>query len=620
MKNKINFLLFVAAALIAAAVALGAPSFAEEPAPAPEGTTPPAAAPSDAAPPAPSKPPVSFESLLETNQLESFKTDHGIERSDLAAGYLLLKAEEAMGKGLLPEAERFGEAAAEFSPASPLPRFFLAHLAWTKNKLDFPGIANQYFAALKLAADDFWFAHAAAGTALLLLLSALGLTLLTFFLYSLTSYSPLWIHRICEGSKGYFNPLSAWFVFVGILLVPFLLGFSILWFVLFTFLLLWGFYSRSEKGVALAFLGVIGASAWSLPLLFTFFTAKNDPLFNQLVRYQARDYFWFPPDFEGSRPDWRGTVITASYKAHEGEYAEAEALYQKVLAERPGSVMAINNLGNIAFYRKDYSKAINYYRQAINASSRLVSAHYNMSLAYREMLAFEEGTKAYNVAKGMDAAKVETYTRKSVLFPTLPAIDERLENGFLWREALAPNAAHVAAAEKIWRGLAGNIPIKRAPAVAVLWIAVLAASSVLLGRFYNASFCVICRKAICTRCQRTILSYRVCGKCGTQFKSIKKSDLAMLEEEEKKIQRRLLPFFLLPGGGHLVLKRAGAGFTFLTLFYFVVGSLWLGEIFFSSTQWHLQSASWIGVPVALLILYALSTLDLLRIWSNQTWP
>ncbi|MBI3803414.1 MAG: tetratricopeptide repeat protein [Nitrospirae bacterium] len=622
MKNKIQFLLVLVTTLW---VALGHPAFAEEPTPAAPAASSEAPAP---APPAPeaeatvapkAAPAVSFESLLEARQLPAFKTDHGIERSDLAAGYLLLKAEEAMGEGRLSDAERLGEMAVEFSPDSPLPQFFLSRLAWDKNKTDLPGVVKHYLAALRLGALDFWFAHAVVGTALVLVLSALLLNLLTFILYSLFTYSPLWIHRICEGSRGYFHPLFAWFIFVAILVVPFLLGLSIFWFVLFSFLLFWGFYSRSEKVAALALLAVLGTLTWSLPFLFTFFTAKSDLPFNELIRYQQRDFFWSPPRLDVARTDGRGTVVDAAYHTQEGDYGPAELLYQKILVERPGSVLALNNLGNLAFYRKEYPKAVSYYKQAIAASPGLVSAHYNMSLAYREMLSFEEGTKEYNVAKGLDAGKVEEYTRKSVLFPTLPLIDERFDPRALWRETVIPNAAHLSAAEKIWQGMAGDLPLKRSPLIALCWLLILALSPFLLGGLYNASFCVICRKALCSRCQRTVLSYRVCGQCGTQFKSIKKSDLALLEGEEKKVQRRLFPFFLLPGGGHLVMKKAGTGFIFLLLFYFVVSYLWLGEILFSSTQWHLDGARSIGVPLALFILYALSTLDLLRIWSKQTW-
>ena len=597
------------------AIALGAPALilAEEPPVAAE------AVPAQTVPvaPAPSPPP-SFETVLKSGQITTFKADHGVERSDLAASYLLLKAEEAMDKGSLSEAEQLGETAVAFSPASPIPHFFLSHLVWEKNKTDIPGMAGHYFTALQLAVNDFWFSHSLVGTLFLLLLSAILLALMTFLLFSFLSYSPLWIHKIYERSRGYFHPIAAGLFFAGIVFIPFALGLSILWFIFVSFLVFWGFYNHSEKGIALVFLAVIGLSAWSLPLLLTFFTAKST-LLNQMVRNYQEDFFWTPPEIDPAGSDWRGAVIDASYQAQKGDYRQAESLYQKALAEQPGSPMILNNLGNIAFYLKEYPRAIDLYRKALSAEPTLASAHYNMSLTYREMLSFEEGNKEYARAKDLDAGRVEGYTRKSVSFPTLPVINEPFSRIDLWREALIPNQDHTSHAEKIWHGMVGAIPLSRSPMLALLWLFGLGMSSLLFGRFYNATFCIICHKAICKRCQKTILSYRVCGSCGTQFKSIRKSDLALLEAEEKKVPRRLLPFFLLPGGGHLVMKRAAAGFIFLILFYLSISYFWFGEALFSSTHWHLQSAKWIWVSLFVFILYVISMLDLMRIWSNESW-
>ena len=67
------------------------------------------------------------------------------------------------------------------------------------------------------------------------------------------------------------------------------------------------------------------------------------------------------------------------------------------------------------------------------------------------------------------------------------------------------------------------------------------------------------------------------------------------------------------------MKRAGIGFIFLILFYLFISDLFLGEVFFSSTQWHLQSAKWIWASASIFLLYLISALDLMRIWSNESW-
>ncbi|MGB3941768.1 MAG: tetratricopeptide repeat protein, partial [Candidatus Manganitrophaceae bacterium] len=555
------------------------------------------------------------------DRLDDFKAEHGVERSDLGASYLLLKAEEAIARGALEEAEKLGDKAARFSPASPIPHFFLFRLSWMKNKTDLHGMANHYLTAVRLTAADFWFLHSLIGTSIILLYSAMGLFFGTFLLYSFVSYIPLWIHQIREKSAGYFHPLSAGLFFSGILLVPLFLQFSVLWFIFFAFFLFWGFYSRAEKGIVFVFLTLMGTSLWVLPFLLNFFTAKESLLLNEMVRLQQGDYFFSPLRSDPQNRGENGLLIDAAYASQKGDYEQAEAVYQKILAEHPNSAFVLNNLGNIAFYQNQYSKAVDYYQRATKAAPTLVSAHYNMSLAYREMLSFEEGNAEYGIAKRLHPDKVEEYTRKSVLFPASPLVEERPSRLDLWRTALAPGINQERHAKEIWQGLAGKVPLRQAPFSALILLFILNLFSLFFEkRIYTASFCVICRRAVCKRCQKTILSYRVCGECGAQFKSIRKSDLVLLEAEERKIPQSLFPFLLLPGGGHLILKKGVFGFVFLILFFFSISYLSFGEVLFSSTHWHLQSGKWFWVPFSIAFLYLFSILDLIRIWSSRSWP
>lgn len=562
----------------------------------------------------------SFEELLQKGKLDLLKIDHRLERSDLSAAYLLYKAEEAMKRDDLSEAVTLGEEAANLSPASPIPHFFLSRVYWIKNKADIPNILSEYFLASTLAVQDFWFLVSIIGTFLLLLLSAVFLTFVTFFLYSLFYYTPLWIHQISESSRGYLHPISAAVIFISLLSLPLILEIPIGWFFLFFFLLFWGFYSGAEKGIVFTFLIGLGAATWMLPFFLTFFTAKSSVLLNEMVRNHQADFYWSPPQIGRDDLNWEGKVILASYYGQEGNYKKAESLYREALSSKPQSAPILNNLGNLSFYAKDYPRAIEHYRQAINLSPNLVSAHYNMSQTYREMLAFDVGNKIYLQASAIDQKSVEQYAQKAALYPAFPLVEERFTKMDLWNMLLKQTPHHLELSDKIWKGWMGHLPLSQAPVVAVSSLIALILLSLLFNRFYVARPCVTCHKAICKRCQQSIFSYKVCGECGLRFKSIrKKSDFILIEEEAQKIPLKFYPFFIFPGGGHLAIRKTGRGFLMFGFFCFLMSYFWLGETFFSSTQWHLNSARWVWVPFWLILLYLFSIIDLARCWSRRSW-
>ncbi|MFQ5950409.1 MAG: hypothetical protein ACE5J1_06970 [Nitrospiria bacterium] len=108
--------------------------------------------------------------------------------------------------------------------------------------------------------------------------------------------------------------------------------------------------------------------------------------------------------------------------------------------------------------------------------------------------------------------------------------------------------------------------------------------------------------------------------CGVRFKSIKKkTDFAVIEKAVKRVPRKFYPFFLLPGGGHIAIKKSGIGFFFLGLFFFFISYIWLADTLFSSMPWHLHQAKWIWVPLWLFLLYFVSLIDLARIWGKRSW-
>lgn len=576
-------------------------SFAEEPSPSVSSST------------------VSPESAfdpLQIGRLDLFKTERGVERSDLLADALLLKAEGEIGTSGINPAISSGEAAERLSPESPGPHFFLARLYWTRNKGDVPNIFAQYATGLRAALSDFWFSFSMMGTLLFLALGAALLAFLTFFIFTVLSYAPLWIHQITEWFQGYLHPIGAGLLFLTVLFLPLIFGFPLLWFFIFIPFLFWGFYRRQEKGVTIAFLVQIGAALWLLPLVCLFFTAKRSVLLNEMVKNYQKEFYWKAPPLGSVESDWKSLALQASYETQQGNYKTARALYESALSQNQAP-MLLNNLGNVSFYMKEYPNAIERYQQASNAAPQLVSAHYNASQTYREMLSFDQGSQKYQQAKGINRELAEEYTRKSAFYSGRPMIEERFTKTDLWNEVAKMVPFSEETSEKIWRGWVGTIPLTLSPMIAVLGLLSFLISSFVFERLTTAQFCAVCKKAICKKCQQNIFDYKVCVRCRNEFKSVKKkSDLALLEERKEKEPARLYPFLLFPGGGQFGARKTVSGFLFLTLFFFMLGYAGIGELLFSSAQWHLNGGRWIWVPAGLLIVYLISFLDLIRIRSR----
>lgn len=563
----------------------------------------------------------SIETLFQNDHLESLKKDRGLERSDLVAKYLLHQADEAMRQGRVDEAIALGKSAVEISPVSPAPHFFLSRAYWARNKIDILNILSQYLTGLRLVPQDFWSLFSVVETLILLVLISFLLSLGTFILYSAYAYGALWIHQISESTRGVLHPVSAGFIFVTILIVPFLLGVPLLWFILFSFFLFWGFYQRAEKWTVALFLIGLGGATWLIPFSLTFITAKRAVLLNEMVRNHQADYFWLSPSFDQSDMDWKGLTLLAAYEAQEKNFNRAKELYEKALTSNPKSSMILNNTGNVFFYQKKYKQAIDYYEQAIQYSPKLVSAYYNISQTYREMLAFKDGENTFNEAVQIDKNAVEGFSQRTVRYPAFPVIDERFSEMDLWKKVSEEYTAGGQEAKIIWGGVAGNIPLKYAPMISAFWFLVLTLSAAILNRIVAVRPCASCHKSICPRCQEKIFSYYVCKGCGHQFRAVKKkSDFVIIEKAVKKIPRKFYPFFFLPGGGHLSIRKSGRGVLFLGLFFFLTSYLCLSDSFFPSTPWRLQRSKWVWAPLGLVCLYFVSFFDLKRTWSNRIWP
>ncbi len=561
-----------------------------------------------------------FVSAVESDTFDQFILELGIERSDRAASYFLFKAEDALNQGRGAEAIRLGELAKKVSPFSPLPYFFLADAYWQLNPFSPLSPILHDLRGVILTLQDFSLLFTLISPYLFFFLLSIILTLVTFMLYSLVSYTSIWIHEISESSNGILHPIAATFLFFLILLTPLLLGLPMLWFFLFTFIIFWRFYSRGEKGIIFTFLLGLGSAAWLLPMIVTLFTVKGSFQFDEISRNARAEYPWVSPIANTDNPSWEDAFIQASFNMTRGEYQDAEKAYKTALEQNPNSPKILNNLGNIAFYLKDYNKAIDYYQGAISAAPELMSAHYNLSQTYREMLLFGEGEAAYAKAKKISEKTVEVYSMKSARFSKYPVIEERLSSANLIKLIFAENKETVHLSEQLWQSWVGEIPLSLSPLIALLFVILLGVSSYCLGLIFTAKPCSFCKRAVCIKCVKRLFSYQVCDRCQMEYKFIQtKADFKIIEDAVRKVPSKLYPFFLLPGGGHLATRNTTLAFFFLVPFYLIVASVFESGVVIPPTEWYLhRSGSFIQL-ILLVALFFFAGYHLFQMRKRRIW-
>jgi tetratricopeptide (TPR) repeat protein len=75
---------------------------------------------------------------------------------------------------------------------------------------------------------------------------------------------------------------------------------------------------------------------------------------------------------------WKGSEKTLEGPA----LSEVQSLLTKAVTLDPQCADAYLQLGNLSASRRDYEKAIEYYKESIAANTQLAEAHYRLAIAY----------------------------------------------------------------------------------------------------------------------------------------------------------------------------------------------------------------------------------------------
>ena len=205
---------------------------------------------------------------------------------------------------------------------------------------------------------------------------------------------------------------------VAFLLWPLALPYGPIWLPLYWSVLLWGYASASERVITLLFWVLLGASPQLVDLQRRHVVVALSPPAQALEGIeQHRLYGNLFADLGVLRSVLPQSVavkhLLADVHRSLNQWELARALYRQVLEAEPKNTTAQLNLGAYAFFKGDFSNAIQTF-QAVAAIDPLnAAAQYNLSQAYSDSYMFDEQRAALTRAQQIDLTHVQSWMASS---------------------------------------------------------------------------------------------------------------------------------------------------------------------------------------------------------------
>lgn len=528
--------------------------------------------------------------------INKIKLEMGADNLDLISVALLIEAEEDVAKGDVDSAIEKAYAAREISPDYPAPYYHIAKFLFLKDKSIIAAVSS-YIDGIIVSCRDFWNIFYLAGTIVIILLLSLISSFIIFLIFSLIRFIPLIEHNLNEWAGISLKRYSIIMIIIAISSLPLLLGRGIIWSAIFWLMLVWIYMGKREKTIGILFLLVAGSATLLLPLSGSFFSAGGSSgleVMNRIYRGEWISHSYRSGEITNEeREDWKRYFSAAISMKMQGRLDDALRYYEEALTKDPGSPKILNNIGNIYFYKKDYEKAIYFYKLAIEKDKRLVSSHYNMSQALREMLSFDEGNKKFEEARGLNKELADHYAKKSTLSYQHLVVDENFAIFDLFEKAISfkgPNEDNVLLSISLF--LVGiNQPFFQA-AIVILIILMALFSSHIRKKGNLSTCCPVCGRAVCRKCHRYMYEIKVCNNCLSILKKRQEDkkaikgikDIKEIWTRTKRKERMAnILAGLIPGIGHLHMDRFVKGFIINLIFIALIWAWFVGCAFTKSS-------------------------------------
>jgi len=543
----------------------------------------------------------------------------GIKALPELAGAYFTEARTFFNKGIYKEARSDLKKAISLDPYLS-PSYYLLGRISLKNSDIIPA-AKWYLKGIRASTRSLLGRYLILMNILYLLLLSSVAGILTFLILKLIKYHKQIRHDFEEFWGERLPPLLVSGLAIFYLFAPLLLFLGAGIFILYLMIISWRYYKGAEKFFAwvslimMTFLFPI--TNLSLGLLDFSRSPKLEVAANFIEeRLDAITEHHLTKMVKTESNDLTAHILLALEYQREEKFDLAFAEYGKLLQKHPELSLAYNNRGNILFLSGHPELAIEHYKRAVELDPVNPIPYYNLSLAYSELLDFDQANKMMNEARRLEPSlsppPSESQARTIDMKPTK---EELLSWAFkdlshFLRRRVRSNPG------TIWGSILLN-PLTISGFVALLLVLII---SIAFRDLPTARVCEMCGKPFCYRCRVGIPENSYCSQCyhlfikrdgvSPQAKELKLSQIGRYQFKKKFL--RYLITLILPGGGHQLGGQAGWGgvLTFSWLILFLSFLLYP----FLLTTSPLFSGGWSPVRILLgiggVIVYLLSILSL----------
>lgn len=257
----------------------------------------------------------------------------------------------------------------------------------------------------------------------------------------------------------------------------------------------------------------------------------DEDLVRELIKQQQQD-----------QSDLKPLYALSIMEKNRGRLDRAKTYLSAVIEASGDNPVALNNLGNLYFFRGDFDSASLYYRRVIELDDQLAEAHYNLAQVYFKRIDFNQARAEQEKAAALAPDRMESKVGQS---GGNMVLDVQLDAAMLWPEALKglnlfsafrPREFVSLVRLNLWLPLGA-------------WLALLALSGIwmlLAGNSIKYRYCSLCGRMICHNCQATSPDGKQhCRNCYYQVFSIQSPDIQQKATEllsRKAAKQRKLIF------------------------------------------------------------------------------
>lgn len=571
--------------------------------------------------------------ITSLEKIKGLQKESELQNLEYISAVLLRKADQLLKESKSAEALNLTNIAIEISPDFYPSYYMMGRILWKEDKVK---AINSHLAGFKAALSDFMHAFLQIGDLFLIGIITIFISVFIFFIVTIIKYLPLLQHNLQEiFNIPFIKPYITAISFL-IILLP-LLFFDPLIAIFIWILFLWLYLSKKEKAITFLFILLIAYSQVVFSFYSFFLAPKSSSTLNAMIQidkgFRSNDVYDGLVEAIKKDPTNKGAFFVLAFLSKKrGEFDKAISHYQRLTVIDPDYSKAYNNIGNIYFLQKNYDKAITSYQKAIEKDSNLISAYFNLSQTYREKFMFPEGDRIFQQARNKKPDLINYYSHITRENPQQLVIDEGVSFRDILTQAFKPVENHETISFRIWNLFVKKIRLEDTTKYAITIVIAIILMSLLKKKTPVAAYCNECGKVICPKCHRSLLYKGLCSQCLRTFVQIdgiiKKDqgdnmDFLYISNPPNRFQKKdtliiQILSFLFPGTGHIYGGSTFRGFIYIFVLIYSILFLFLGDNLINTSYFLYPERHIMQKVIAVLILFVIYTLSLLRIYMIRS--